>query len=726
MMLLLALMEDMITMPKKLLMSLILVCQLMVTSAICQADTKQNGVWQVWTQDTKIEFSMRDGWPVVSALRAVGGEKPHNWVMESREAVLPAEIEIDGKVIPLKWRFLKEIVVVRERNEVAFEYINDNPKLVLISVWKGFKSPGPIEHQVILEVRSKAKQVTITPVPTIDLRLSAPGAGKLENWWVEKGAGSPPRGGTHVDSVEAGYSKCLFSGPYSTDDTNRDAIPWFCLHSPAENQGIYGGIEFSGWTQIQIARLHGKTIAVDLGVRRDKPTRLLVDQEKGIAFPPCFIGAYSGDVDDGCNKLHRWVEEYLRPPMPGGVTPLLVNNSWGSGMSVDEALAKRMIDDCARLGIEVYHVDAGWYREVGDWYSHPEKIPNGLEKIADYAHSKGLKFGLWVGWTQGGSSGESNPSVLSVFNPRMRNWFGEDMPADWKNRPFTGLTVCLACKDAWDWCLAELRRMVQQYKLDLLEHDQRIILENCTRADHGHVANDPIDVSRACAEGYYKLYDILRGEYPSLILEDCVNGGRMVDFGVAKRVHYICATDVYDPISLRKAFYDASYPLPPSMIEGYIENRTGNTIANFKYMLRSAMLGWATIMIDTTQWSEEQHQIAKREFDLYKSELRPLIAKGDLYHILPRPVASKWDGIQYFDPKRGKGVVYVFRANSELETQTIRLRGLDAHKQYQVCGEDGSVMEGVVSGQTLISKGISVHLPEKDSSDLIFLVETKR
>ncbi|MGB9588487.1 MAG: hypothetical protein ACPL7O_09950, partial [Armatimonadota bacterium] len=249
--------------------------------------------------------------------RAVRGEKPHNWIIESREVVLPAEIEVDGKVISLKWRFLKEIVVVRERNEVAFEYINDDPKLVLISMWKGFKSPGPVEHQVILEVRSEAKQMTITPVPTIDLRLSAPSTGKLENWWVEKGAGSPPHGGTHTDPVEVGYSKYLFSGPYSTDDANRDAVPWFCLHSPEEKQGIYGGIEFSGWTQIQIARLPGKNITVELGIRHDKPSRLLIDQEKGIAFPTCFIGTYSGDVDDGCNRLHRWVEQYLRPSMPG-------------------------------------------------------------------------------------------------------------------------------------------------------------------------------------------------------------------------------------------------------------------------------------------------------------------------------------------------------------------------------------------------------------------------
>jgi alpha-galactosidase len=51
--------------------------------------------------------------------------------------------------------------------------------------------------------------------------------------------------------------------------------------------------------------------------------------------------------------------------------PLLVSNSWGSGMAVDEALARRMIVDAAQLGLEMFHLDAGWFRAVGDWRADP-------------------------------------------------------------------------------------------------------------------------------------------------------------------------------------------------------------------------------------------------------------------------------------------------------------------------------------------------------------------
>ena len=82
--------------------------------------------------------------------------------------------------------------------------------------------------------------------------------------------------------------------------------------------------------------------------------------------------------------------------------PLTVNNSWGSGMAVDEALALRMIAESKELGLEMFHLDAGWFRGVGDWYPDAKKFPHGLAFIADEAHRQGLRFGIWVDWTQAG------------------------------------------------------------------------------------------------------------------------------------------------------------------------------------------------------------------------------------------------------------------------------------------------------------------------------------
>ena len=50
------------------------------------------------------------------------------------------------------------------------------------------------------------------------------------------------------------------------------------------------------------------------------------------------------------------------------------------------------------------------------------------------------------------------------------------------------------------------------------------------------------DSSRAAAEGYYRVYDIVRDwsaqNHREMFFEDCVNGGRVIDYGIVQRTHY--------------------------------------------------------------------------------------------------------------------------------------------------------------------------------------------
>ena len=88
------------------------------------------------------------------------------------------------------------------------------------------------------------------------------------------------------------------------------------------------------------------------------------------------------------------------------------------------------------------------------------------------------------------------------------------------------------------------------------------------------------------------------------------------------------------------------------------------------------MMGWLTIMQDTSAWSKEQHAAARSEFALYKQELRPLIRDADLYHVSQRPDGVHWDGIEYYDVKRGRGVLYAFRGTGDEAQHTFVLQGL--------------------------------------------------
>src|ERR1700736_437646 len=408
-------------------------------------------------------------------------------------------------------------------------------------------------------------------------------------------------------------------------------------------------------------------------------------------------------------------------------------------MAIDEGLANKMLRDSSDLQMEMFHMDAGWFRGVGDWYPNPTKFPNGLAPIADEAHRLGLKFGLWVDGTQ--AALDTEKGALNVRDPKVNDWAVADTPADWKPEPFKGQTIDLGVPEAREWAQAEVERIVSDYHLDMLEHDGYLVAKGCDRKDHPHAPPDPAnllirkagssffvdssnstDVSYHATRAYYSIHSNLRKHHPELLLEICNDGGRMVDFGSATHGDYFSITDTYDPLSNRRAFYDVSHVLPAAMLETYVEKWPTPRIENFRYMLRSGMMGWLTVMLDTTAWSVEQRAAAKASFALYKADLRPLIRDADLYHVSPRPDGVHWDGIEYWDSDRQRGVVYAFRGTIDGErTHSYLLQGLQPTGRYLLKFFDHSAADRTVTGRDLMTEGLKVTLPLANGSELIFI-----
>jgi alpha-galactosidase len=93
---------------------------------------------------------------------------------------------------------------------------------------------------------------------------------------------------------------------------------------------------------------------------------------------------------------------------PGlALSPPMGWNSWNwfGKKEINEQIVREVIDAIAASGLRdagyrYVIVDGGW-RDVklspeGKLLAHPVKFPHGIKPLADYAHSKGLKFGLHV------------------------------------------------------------------------------------------------------------------------------------------------------------------------------------------------------------------------------------------------------------------------------------------------------------------------------------------
>jgi hypothetical protein len=669
--------------------------------------------------------------------------RPGGAAWQGKTAIaLIGHARVGGKEVALHWRL--DSAATRHRPHAASLVYEDRAAgLRLHWAWRVRSAHGPLEHVIRIENRS-GHEVWIPLQSSLQFAWNVAADRPLQQVWIDKGAGEPPPVGTHRVAIVDGYAwrgtSSTFAHPRAGEA--REIIPWFLVHgADADVGGWYAGVEFSGRVAMSLERT-GTTLQGAVGLDPEPgPFRARLAPGETFATPTVFLGASNGDLDDTGNTLRRWVREVLGDPSTRAdpAYPLVTNNSWGSAMAIDEAQARRMIDDAARLGFEMFHLDAGWFRAVGDWHADLEKFPHGIAALADYAHRRGLKFGLWADWAQAGTS--KAEGALDVADPKVRDWLTTDPPPGWKPAEFKGITIDLGVPAAQAWASAETDRLVRDYHLDMLEHDGYVVAQGCDRDDHPHAPADPArirryrdddflwvqgsnatDVSLHATRAYYAIQRALRRRHPGLLLEVCNDGGRMVDFGSAAYGDYFSIVDSYDPLSNRQAFYDASHLLPPAMLETYVKAWPAPRIGNFRYMLRSGMMGWFTVMIDTNGWTPAQHAAAASEIAFYRSTLRPLIRAADLYHVGPRPDGKGWDGTEYFDGVRDQGVLFAFHGSDPRPGEfRFRLRGLHAGHRYRVHFRDRSSPDRVLDGQQLMTTGLAVRLPMPQSSELVVI-----
>ncbi|MCI6606675.1 MAG: alpha-galactosidase, partial [Mitsuokella jalaludinii] len=127
--------------------------------------------------------------------------------------------------------------------------------------------------------------------------------------------------------------------------------------------------------------------------------------EPGEAFQtPEAILVYSTEGLNGMSQsFHEIVRHHIvRGKYRDAVRPILVNNWEATYFDFDDAKMDNLAACAKDLGIELMVLDDGWFgrREddnssLGDWVVNMEKLKGGLQGVAESAHKRGLKFGLW-------------------------------------------------------------------------------------------------------------------------------------------------------------------------------------------------------------------------------------------------------------------------------------------------------------------------------------------
>ena len=101
--------------------------------------------------------------------------------------------------------------------------------------------------------------------------------------------------------------------------------------------------------------------------------------------------------------MHRFERNEILPDRAHPhVRPVLYNSWEATTFNVDEPGQKALAEKAAKLGVELFVMDDGWFGKrnddhagLGDWFVNPQKFPHGLQPLISYVNSLGMDFGLW-------------------------------------------------------------------------------------------------------------------------------------------------------------------------------------------------------------------------------------------------------------------------------------------------------------------------------------------
>jgi len=218
--------------------------------------------------------------------------------------------------------------------------------------------------------------------------------------------------------------------------------------------------------------------------------------------------------------------------------------AWHGKKYLDEMNQDRImreIDVAAKMGIDVFVIDTGWYQKTGDWQVNRQRFPDGLKSIKQQLDGHGMKLGLWFDNAAAVSS-----QMLAAHRDCVQR-AGPEEPKPWPVwETEESLRLCPVSR-WWSAFADEMVRLhkevgVTYFKLDAISQSFKSIgikhVYACLAATHDHGGAEHSEKERAERFGYLlpiymaKIAERVRASVPDAIVDFDMTEGRRC-FGLA-------------------------------------------------------------------------------------------------------------------------------------------------------------------------------------------------
>jgi alpha-galactosidase len=389
---------------------------------------------------------------------------------------------------------------------------------------------------------------------------------------------------------------------------------------------------------------------------------------------PWLYAVYSpAGIDGVSSAFHTWMRS--RASHPTRPRPVVLNTWEAVYFDHDLNRLRGLADVAARVGVERFVLDDGWFRHrrddtagLGDWYVDEGVWPAGLTPLIKHVTSLGMEFGIWV-----------EPEMVNPDSDLYR------AHPDWVLAPGDGTlpplsrnqqVLDLANPDAFAYILERLDELLRDNDVSFLKWDH-----NRDLIAAGHGSRPGVHAQTLAA---YRLFDELRARHPSVEIESCSSGGGRTDLEILARTDRVWASDCNDALERQTIQRWTALLLPLELIGAHVgppHSHTTSRTQALSFRVATALFGHFGIEWDIASASPEEQEALADAVAFYK-ETRTLLHKGTLVRADHPDPSATVTGVVAEDRALFS---YVQLTSTERTVPApIRLPGLDPDRRYEV------------------------------------------
>ena len=390
---------------------------------------------------------------------------------------------------------------------------------------------------------------------------------------------------------------------------------------------------------------------------------------------PEVVAVHSGaGLSAASQQFHRRLR--ARPEHPRSERPVIFN-SWEAvyfDHDLDRLIA--LADRAARIGIERFVLDDGWFGSrrddtsgLGDWIVSAEAHPRGLGPLVEHVTGLGMSFGIWV------EPGMVNPdSDLYRAHPEWTLTTDGYEPVLARNQ----LVLDLARPEAFDHVLGQLDTLLGGHEISFLKWDMN--RDHIGASGAGGAAG-----THAQTLAVYRLMDALRERHPGVEIESCSSGGARVDHEMLRRTERVWTSDCNDPLDRQAIQCGASMLIPPEVMGTHIGPERSHTTGrrhDLAFRAATALFGHLGVECNLLELSDAELDDLAAVIAVHK-RFRPLLHGGDVVRFDTEP-AYVAHGV--YAPDRSEALVSlaIVASAPSLTPPRLLLPGLDPDLRYRV------------------------------------------